>query len=88
MMGMASSIADRTDVATNPAASFVPKSIYALTSIDSRQLFERMAQVIVACCYTPVVILVLTRAKVGRVPGRLERASNVMPAWLRGSPTW
>lgn len=88
MMVMASSMADRPDVATNPVAPFAGKSIYALTSVDSRQLFERIAPVIVACCYTPVVILVPTRTKVGRVPGRLERASNVMPAWLRGSPTW
>lgn len=69
------------------AAPFVAKAIYALTSLDSRQLFERMAPVIVACYYAPVAILVLTRPNVGRVPGWLERASSVLPAWLRGSAT-
>lgn len=69
------------------AAPFVSNTIYGSTPIDPRPLVARNSPVIVACYYLPVVLLVLLRPNVGRVPVWLERVSGVLPAWMRGSAT-
>ena len=69
------------------AAPLIASAVYGAAPADLRPLVERNAPVIVACYYAPVAILVLLRPNIGRVPGWMERASNVLPAWLRGSAT-
>jgi len=69
------------------AAPLIANAIYGAAATDPRVLFERNAPVIVACYYAPVAILVLLRPNVGRVPRWLERASGVLPGWLRGAAT-
>ena len=68
-------------------APLIAIAIHGSAPVDLRVLVDRNAPVILACYYAPAAILVLLRPNVGRVPAWLERASNVLPAWLRGSAT-
>ena len=67
------------------AAPLVAMAFYGSAAVDLRVLVGRNAPLILTCYYAPAAILVLLRPNVGQVPGWMERASNVLPAWLRGS---
>jgi hypothetical protein len=69
------------------AAPLIASAIFGAAAVDLRVLVERNAPVILACYYAPTALLILFRPNVGRVPGWMERASSVLPAWLLGSTT-
>ena len=48
------------------------------------QRIQHDAPVLLLFLYLPVLIMVLRRPNVGRVPDRVERMATILPEWLRG----
>jgi hypothetical protein len=68
-----------TPLIVAPVAAMAPH-------LNLRGVVGRNAPLILTYC-VPAAILVLLRRNVGRVPSWMERASNVLLPWLRGSAT-
>ena len=66
-------------------APAVAIALYGAAPMERGLLFARNAPIIVALYYAPCLIIVLLRPNEGRVPRWLERATTVLPRWLRGS---
>lgn len=61
--------------------------VYAWTrDMDTERRFFLNGIAVVVCMYLPALWMVWRRPNEGRVPAWLERASAVLPPWIRGQP--